>query len=99
MIFSAFFFISSPSFAQQSAATNEYMAAMSKMDKAMQSADDPDAARAWAKKMIPHHQGSIDMGEIVLKNTKDPFVIKKSNKMIKNQKEEIKELQEWLSKK
>lgn len=75
------------------------MAAMDKMHKAMMAANDPDAAKSWAKKMIPHHQGAIEMSEVVLKNTKDPFVTKKAKTAIEEQKKEIKDLQNWLSKK
>ncbi len=66
------------------------MAAMDKMHKAMMAANDPDAAKSWAKKMIPHHQGAIEMSEVVLKNTKDPFVTKKQKPQLKNRRKKSK---------
>jgi uncharacterized protein (DUF305 family) len=79
-------------------ANKEYMQAMEKMNKDMMAATDPDPAKSFAKKMIAHHQGSIDMSQIVLKNTKDEKIVQMAKKMISEQEKDIKELKEWLAK-
>ena len=56
---------------EQSAANKAYMAAMEKMNTDMSKGMDPDPTKAWARMMIAHHQGAIDMSETVLKETKD----------------------------
>jgi uncharacterized protein (DUF305 family) len=77
---------------------DEYKAAMEKMSKAMNSATNVNPSASWAKKMIAHHQGSIDMSEIVVKYSKDAFIMNKAKKMTAEQKKEISELNSWLSK-
>ncbi len=84
---------------QKSPADDQFTASMEKMNKAMSSANDADPAAAWAKKMIEHHRGGIEMSEIVLKNSKDPFINKQAKKTSDAQKKEIRELEAWLSKK
>lgn len=92
--------ISIPTFAQgqQSPANAAYMAATEKMNADMNKGMDPDATKAWAKMMIAHHQGAIDMSETVLKETKDPTIRKMAEKGINDQRKEQKMLREWLSK-
>jgi uncharacterized protein (DUF305 family) len=48
--------------------------------------------------MIPHHQGAIEMSEELIKKTKDPELKAFAEKIIKDQKAEIKMMQEWLKK-
>ncbi|MDO9459053.1 MAG: DUF305 domain-containing protein [Alphaproteobacteria bacterium] len=82
----------------QDAAMKSYMQSMEKMDTDMQKGMDPDPTKAWAKMMIAHHQGAIDMSETVLKETKDPTIRKIAEKGMEDQKKEQKMLKEWLSK-
>jgi uncharacterized protein (DUF305 family) len=49
--------------------------------------------------MIPHHQGAIDMSEELIKKTKDPELKAFAEKIIKDQKAEIKQMQDILKKK
>ncbi len=51
----------------------------------------------FRRKMIPHHQGAIDMAKVALKHAKDPETKKMAQKIIDDQ-EEITEMQEWLKK-
>ena len=84
--------------AAEDAAMNTYKQSMEKMNSEMQKGMDPDATKAWAKMMIAHHQGGIDMSRVVLKETKDPTIRKMAEKTSEEQEKEIKQLQEWLSK-
>jgi uncharacterized protein (DUF305 family) len=45
--------------------------------------------------MIPHHQGALVMAEEVLKKSKRPEVIKLSQGIIREQKKEIAQMQQW----
>ena len=97
------FFLSMPALAQMSgssmpAGDKEYGPAMNKMHQDMMAAADPDPTNAWAKMMVPHHQGAIDMSKAVLKQTKDSTIRAMAEKVVKDQSKEIKELQDWLKK-
>lgn len=88
-----------PAQAQQSSgADKDYRAAMEKMQKDMMAGMDTDATKAWAKMMIPHHQGAVDMSKTVLKSTKDAKIREMAEKAIKEQSKDIKDLQDWLKK-
>jgi uncharacterized protein (DUF305 family) len=77
----------------------ENAAAMDKMHGPMMDAasiTDPD--EAFVRGMIPHHQGAIDMAQIVLKYGKDEQSKKWANDVVREQTREIKEMEEWLQK-
>jgi uncharacterized protein (DUF305 family) len=75
-----------------------YKQSMENMNADMQNGMDPDATKAWAKMMIAHHQGAIDMSRVVLHETKDSTIRKMAEKTTEEQQKEIKQLQGWLSK-
>jgi uncharacterized protein (DUF305 family) len=50
----------------------------------------------FLKGMIPHHQGAIDMSEELIKKSKDAELKALAQKMIDDQKAEIKMMQEML---
>jgi uncharacterized protein (DUF305 family) len=79
-------------------AMSDYKQSMEKMNSEMQKGMDPDPTKAWAKMMIAHHEGAIDMSRIVLRETKDPTIQKMAEKTTGEQQKEIKQLQEWVSK-
>ncbi len=64
------------------------------MDIAYSGNADIDFARA----MIPHHQGAIDMAKVVLAFGKDPEVRKLAEAIIRAQDSEIAWMQDWLKK-
>lgn len=66
-----------------SPAHGQLMAAMKKMDQAMmQGMMDRDPGQAWLKSMAAHHQGAIDMSQIIQRHTKDAAVLREARKTI-----------------
>ena len=77
----------------------ETMDAMDKMNKTMmQGMMDPDAGTAWMKSMAAHHQGAVEMSEIVLKHTKDADVTREARKTVQENEKSLKELQMMIGK-
>jgi uncharacterized protein (DUF305 family) len=52
----------------------------------------------FVRKMIPHHQGAIDMAQVELAHGTDPQLKKMAQKIIDDQKKEISQMQDWLKK-
>ena len=55
--------------------------------------------KMYIKHMIPHHQVAVDMSKVLLKNTKNDFMIYLTNRIIRSQNAEIILLNDMLSKK
>jgi uncharacterized protein (DUF305 family) len=72
---------------------------MDKMHKDMMMKSSGNIDIDFLKGMIPHHQGAIDMSEELIKKTKDPELKAFAEKIIKDQKAEIKQMQDILKKK
>ena len=53
----------------------------------------------YIKHMIPHHQVAVDMSKVLLKNTKNDFMIYLANRIIRSQNAEIILLNDMLNKK
>lgn len=79
-----------------SGAMHESMTSMMKNMESMKTTGDTD--RDFAMMMKMHHQGAIDMAEMQLKNGKDPKLRAIAQRIIKEQKKEIKEFDQWLAK-
>lgn len=75
-----------------------YAEAMDKMHKDMTIAPTGDADIDFARGMIPHHQGAIDMAKIILEKGKDKDLRKLATDIIAAQEKEIAFLKEWLAK-
>ena len=73
-----------------------FQKAMDKMHKDMMIKPSGNIDVDFLKGMIPHHQGAIDMSEELIKKTKDPELKALAEKIIKDQKAEIKQMQEML---
>lgn len=75
---------------------NLFQPAMMKMNEQMMAAVGTDAGDSWVRKMIAHHQGAIDMSQIVLQHDPTPAVAKVANDTIAKQSKEIAELQKLV---
>lgn len=72
-------------------------AAMSRMHGAMMTGYTGDPDRDFARKMIPHHQGAIDMAMIELRYGKDERLRRLAHGIIVEQRQEIAVMQGILS--
>ncbi|MFN7000650.1 MAG: DUF305 domain-containing protein [Elioraea tepidiphila] len=70
--------------------------AMDKMHRDMAIEYSGNADRDFVAGMIPHHQGAIDMGRIVLEHGKDEEVRKLAQEIIAAQEKEIAQMRAML---
>ncbi|CAN5387268.1 hypothetical protein BH09PSE1_BH09PSE1_01830 [soil metagenome] len=77
-------------------AQTAYSASEMKMHDAMMAANGADVSEVWARKMIPHHQGAVDMSQVVLRDGTNPDIRRMAQKTIEMQTRDIAELQRWL---
>lgn len=75
-----------------------FEAVNAKMHKDMSMELTGDADVDFMKGMIPHHQGAIDMANVLLKYGKDPVTRKLAEDVIKAQESEIALMKDWLAK-
>lgn len=55
--------------------------------------------KTYIEHMIPHHQVAVDMSKVLLKNTKNDFMIYLANRIITSQQEEIISLNDMVNNK
>jgi uncharacterized protein (DUF305 family) len=79
-----------------SASTKAFKAANAKMHEGMAIEFSGNTDVDFARGMIAHHQGAIDMAKVELEHGKDPAQRKLAEEIIKAQEKEIAEMQAWL---
>ena len=79
-----------------SASTAAYEAAAARMHAGMAIPYTGNSDVDFARGMIPHHRGAIDMARVQLQHGKDPAMRKLAQEVIDAQEKEISFLQEWL---
>lgn len=81
-----------------SPSTQAYESAMQRMHKDMAIPYSGNADVDFARGMIPHHQGAIDMAKTELRYGKDPELRKLAQDVVDSQQKEVAFLQSWLRK-
>ena len=79
-----------------SMASHDFMASMKKMDQAMMMAKGKSVDATFARKMIAHHQGAIDMAKVELEHGMNAPAKQIAQKTIDENTRGIAELQAWL---
>ena len=83
--------------AARSPATEAYQAANLAMHAAMDIEFSDNADIDFARGMIGHHQGAIDMAQIVLEHGEDPELQQLAQEIIEAQEAEIAFLENWIA--
>jgi uncharacterized protein (DUF305 family) len=83
--------------AQEPASTREFRAANDRMHRDMAIRFTGNADRDFAAGMIPHHQGAIDMANVVLRHGSDPEMRALAQTIIRAQEAEIAQLRAFLA--
>lgn len=75
---------------------NPFAAAELQMNETMMAAVGTDVGDSWAKKMIAHHEGAIEMSQIALQQNLKPDVAEMAKMTIEKQRQEIEEIRKLL---
>lgn len=75
---------------------NPFKEAEERMHQKMMKAEGQSPDETFVRKMIEHHRGGIEAGEILLQEGSDEQLKKKVRESMQHQEKEIGELQSWL---
>lgn len=75
---------------------NPFADAEQQMSEKMMSAVGSDVGDNWARKMIAHHEGAIDMSQIVLDRNPKPDVAEMARSNIEKQRKDIEDIRKLL---
>ena len=75
---------------------NPFAEGEQRMHERMMAANGADVQQTWARKMVEHHRGAIQMSETVLNDAKDPEIRRMAQKAVDEQRKEVQELERWL---
>lgn len=76
--------------------SNPFADAEIRMNQRMMAAVGGDAGDSWARKMIEHHQGAIDMSQAVLDQSPKPEVAAMARQAIEKQRKDINDIRKLL---
>jgi uncharacterized protein (DUF305 family) len=85
--------------ADKAAATREMAAINRRMHAQMNVPMTGELDADFVRGMIPHHQGAIEMAELTLKHSNDPFIRTLARGIIAAQRREIIAMRSWLKEK
>ncbi|MFP5517290.1 MAG: DUF305 domain-containing protein [Alphaproteobacteria bacterium] len=77
-------------------ASQAYMDGMRRMNRDMRKPMTGDADQDFARMMLSHHRGAVDMAKVLLQYGKDPELRAFAQKIVDDQTREIAQLQDWL---
>jgi uncharacterized protein (DUF305 family) len=69
-----------------------------KMHRDMMQATGADVQETYARKMVAHHRGAVEMSEVVLRENPDAELRAMAEKTIADQTREIAMLEDWIAK-
>ncbi len=75
---------------------NPYRPVEQSMHQQMMAASGANISETWARKMIAHHQGAVDMSEVLIRQGGDPEVLAMARKTAEDQRREIAHLEAML---
>lgn len=84
--------------ANDSASTKDFKQASMRMMERMHVPFSGAADMDFARQMVAHHQGAIDMAKVELQHGKNPELRGMAEKIIRDQTQEIAQLEEWIKK-
>ena len=87
---------SASSKATTTTSTKKYQQINDNMHKSMDIKFTGDADKDFLAAMIPHHQGAVEMAEVVLQHGKNPKIRQLAQEIITMQKKEIAEMKQLL---